>query len=226
MIIAAVSDLHQRYRFVKDWPHADVLVVAGDMTCQGTLPEIAMFHETIAATTYRYIIVVAGNHDFGFEQMPTLAIETLIGSQKDRIIYLKDSGITIDGVKFWGSPWQLRYGRYAFNIDTDKELKRYWDMVPADTDVLITHSPPHGLMDMVEEVWWQDGKPVKGQSSQGSKTLRQAVRKLKPQAHIFGHIHEGYGSCKINKTQYVNGALCLRGELNPIQVITIKNNPV
>lgn len=221
MNIACISDMHERYNFVKEWPVADVLVVAGDITVHGTLSELARFANLLRTLLYPYVVVVAGNHDRSFEHCPSTAVETLVGEMKDRVFYLQDSGVEIEGVKFWGSPWQLRYGNYAFNIDRDSELKRYWDMVPTDTNVLVTHSPPAGILDSVEEEWWKDGKPVKVILNRGSDALLKTVKSIKPQAHIFGHIHEGYGTHKEDGTTFVNAALCKRGNLTPIQVIQV-----
>lgn len=42
----------------------------------------------------------------------------------------------------------------------------------------------------------------------GSETLAQEVlNRVKPLYHIFGHIHEGYGTLKKDKITFINAAL-------------------
>jgi len=90
--------------------------------------------------------------------------------------------VIIEGVKFYGSPWQPRFFDWAFNLDRGEEIKKKWDLIPMDTDVLITHGPPYGILDLTHE-----GEKV------GCEELMKAVLRVQPKIHIFGHIHEAYG---------------------------------
>jgi hypothetical protein len=112
-------------------------------------------------------------------------------------IYLQDSGVDIDGIKFWGSPWQPEFYNWAFNLPRGPELARVWAQIPNDTDVLITHGPPYGVLDEIYH-----GKRV------GCQDLSDALERVKPKVHVFGHIHEGYGVLEQNGTTYVNASLC------------------
>lgn len=102
------------------------------------------------------------------------------------MIYLEDEGVTLDGVKFWGSPvtpifedWAFMHGSATISTYWD-----YWDAILDDTDVLITHGPAHSVLDAV----LPDGEQI------GCPRLRQALEtRLHPKLHVFGHIHEGYG---------------------------------
>jgi Icc-related predicted phosphoesterase len=120
---------------------------------------------------------VAGNHDVCFDLESALARSLL----DKNIIYLQDDGVEIDGIKFYGSPWQLLFMNWAFNLP-ENELCKKFERIPEGVDILITHSPPYGILDSVN-----DRKYL------GSKSLLKRVQKVKPRDHIFGHIHDSYG---------------------------------
>ena len=80
---------------------------------------------------------------------------TLCGQSADRIrarlphaIYLQDQSVLIEGLKVYGSPWsgKRRSAATAF-VTPFPELGKYWVLIPTDTDLLITHSPPHRILD-------------------------------------------------------------------------------
>ena len=79
-----------------------------------------------------------------FQESPALAREILSNA-----LYLEDSGIEIDGVRFWGSPWTPNFMDWAFMLDRDELLYQKWKAIPEHTDVLITHGPPKGIGDLV-----------------------------------------------------------------------------
>jgi Icc-related predicted phosphoesterase len=109
--------------------------------------------------------------------------------------------VTIDGLNFWGSPITPNFfeAYWAFNRSRGEIISRYWDMIPQITDVLITHGPPHDIMDLVP-----DGKKV------GCEELRLKVDYDLPRLklHVFGHIHDGYGKRKIDNKTFVNASIC------------------
>jgi Icc-related predicted phosphoesterase len=74
-----------------------------------------------------------------------------------------------------------------------------WGSLPEKVDVLITHQPPFGIRDAI-------CKPVYPGASVGCRRLREAVEKLEPKLHIFGHIHESHGDEVIGKTHFYNVA--------------------
>ncbi len=106
-----------------------------------------LFYLTIGLRICRtdYKIFVAGNHDWLFETnnrfRPKFADKT--------IIYLQDSSVEIEGLKIYGSPWQPRFFDWAFNLNRGAELAEKWKLIPDDTDILITHGPPNGILDEV-----------------------------------------------------------------------------
>ena len=89
-----------------------------------------------------------------------------------------------------------------FNVDRGEKIRRKWEQIPDDTDVLITHGPPHGILDMVSDMWSGKAEAV------GCEELLPIVQRIKPRAHIFGHIHAGYGQLTQGGIQYVNASNC------------------
>ena len=158
----------------------DVVICAGDFCNSGELNDVIAFNRWFSKLPCKHKILIAGNHDVCFEKEPALA-RSLLG--KD-VVYLQDEGIDIDGIKFYGSPWQLPFMDWAFNLPED-DLFRKFERIPAGVDVLITHSPPYGIL---------DGIPSK--KNLGSTALLNKVRAIKPRHHIFGHVHHGYGELK------------------------------
>jgi Icc-related predicted phosphoesterase len=202
MKLVCISDTHEMHGEIKELPEGDILIHAGDFTGRGSVPAIGKFNNWLGTIKHRYknILVVAGNHDKLFESDPALAKSILTNAT-----YLQDSGIEIDGVKFWGSPWTNIFSNWSF-MDIDSRLKQYWDMIPNDTNVLITHGPPNGFMDEVmdfigSKCEWE-GRHT------GSLELLKAIERVKPKVHIFGHIHEGYGTFNYGSIKLVNASTC------------------
>lgn len=192
MQIVAVSDTHGKHRDLKI-PDGDVLIHAGDVTRGGTKEQVVDFLEWFAVQRHTHKIFVAGNHDFFFEQADSVMISSVI---PDGIVYLNDSSIEINGVKFWGSPITPWFNNWAFNRNRGSEIKKHWELIPNDTDVLITHGPPFGILD--ETVY---GKRT------GCEELLLRVYYVKPKFHIFGHIHEDHGSFTKGETSFVNASV-------------------
>jgi Icc-related predicted phosphoesterase len=195
--IVAISDTHALHRHLSI-PDGDILVHAGDITRKGDLSELADFNQWLGSLPYQYKIVIAGNHDFCFEEQPEIARSTL-----SNCIYLQDEAITISGIKFYGSPWQPWYHDWAFNLKRKEELREKWERIPDDIKILVTHAPPYQIGDRLRE-----GLPSNGGECVGCEELAIAVKKIKPMIHIFGHIHEGYGIIDTENTKFVNASSC------------------
>lgn len=178
MIIDCISDLHG---YFPELDGGDLLIVVGDLTANDIGKQYENFNTWLLDQEYTRKIIIAGNHD-GFMTDIYTARLVCMGAE-----YLYDSGTEFEGLKIWGSPWTLKFPRMnpkcmAFTVDTEEQLKEKWDMIPDDIDILITHSPPHGILDKCPN------------GNVGSKSLSQNIEKLKPKLHVFGHIHECGGS--------------------------------
>src|SRR5208337_4538692 len=200
MKICAISDTHGQHATLDGhMPDADVLVHSGDLTSMGKLSQWqdAAAWLDAQADRYEHVIAIAGNHDFIAEAFMTEDREKEMREKLfPRVHYLRDSGVTLNGKYFFGSPWSPRFYDGAFNADRGLTIKRYWDMIPMYTNVLVTHGPPMGILDKV------------GYEHVGCKDLRDAtVFRPSLAAHIFGHIHCAHGQAQIDGTQYINASV-------------------
>jgi len=182
MRLVLLSDTHGKHWQVNA-PEGDVLIHAGDMTMAGEPDVTADFDLWLGKQPHKKKFVIAGNHDRNFFHDPVHA-EALITNAT----YLRDTGIEYGGVKFWGSPWSPEFGGDFWVFQTKRKVEReqIWKHIPHDVDVLITHAPPRGICD----------KTVAG-SLVGDYELRETIRGRHPKVHVFGHIHEAYGSLEM-----------------------------
>jgi Icc-related predicted phosphoesterase len=191
--ICIISDTHNMHKQLV-LPDADMIIHCGDATSMGYEYELRNFFKWYSKLSqYKYKIFIAGNHDMLFENIPTLAK----GLVPDNVIYLEDSGVEIDGFNFYGSPVQKPFGNWAFNREEEK-LALHWEAIPDNTDVLITHGPPFGIMD-----WSNHSKSAEGSPS----LLYEVLNRIMPKVHCFGHMHEYYGTEIINETTFINAAM-------------------
>lgn len=212
--IICISDTHglhhnMKYNVVNfiDKNKSNYLIHAGDCTNMGSESNIKEFvHWFQNLKGFDNKIFVAGNHDWGFEwKHPWLYnyINEENLSQSD-CVYLEDDTFTIEDpefskpIKFYGSPWQPVFFNWAFNVPRD-QLYKYWEKIPTDVDILITHGPPQGIGDM----------NLEGENC-GCASLTSYSEKIKPVLHISGHIHEGYSVNQINGITYINASICTR----------------
>lgn len=190
--ILFLSDSHTfHHEIPKDWlVEADAICHSGDVSLKGTEKEIKDFLEWYSGLNYKYKIMICGNHDWLFETNPGLVKNIM----PDNIIYLQDSGVEIEGIKFWGSPVQPWFNNWAFNRNRGENIKKHWDLIPLDTNILLTHGPLHGILDMTLE----------GDLT-GCKDLLNKVGELK-KLKVFscGHIHEARGAY-----EFADGMLCI-----------------
>lgn len=196
MTIVAISDTHGSHWGIKV-PEADCLIHAGDFSSHGRLPDTLDFLKWFNTHPHPHKIFIAGNHDWLPEKDPGL-FQTLL-KQYPELTYLQDTSVVLDGLKVYGSPIQPTFYNWAFNRDRGEEIKRYWDMIPENTDVLITHGPPHGICDEAYRVGFNITEHV------GCKDLFDATLRIAPKLHLFGHIHySGQTSYIAPKTTYAN----------------------
>lgn len=187
MKIVFISDTHGAHERV-DLPDADVLVHCGDFTNLGRSEEIAVFNEWLGRQNHDVKIVVPGNHDLAFQSKLIRSKQLL--SQADHV--LVDESVVISGIKFFGSPRTPQFGNWAFMYDRSNPP---WKVIPADTDVLITHGPAYDILDQAS-----------GGRRCGCEALTKAVERIKPKVHAFGHIHESRGVQQLGETLRVNAA--------------------
>jgi predicted phosphodiesterase len=189
-------------------PPGDVLLHCGDF-CRdgGSLEQIQKFNEFLQMQPYAVKIVISGNHDFCFDPDSLEELKAYYELSRDysaidprsalsAAYYLEDEGMAVAGYNFWGSPWVPQYSASAFSIpESSRRLIDKRSMIPTETDVLMTHGPPYGILDYT----------LKGANA-GCRVLREHLARVRPLVHCFGHIHERYGSRRTNDTLYINAA--------------------
>lgn len=191
--IVCLSDTHN-FNEIIAVPDGDILIHAGDATVRGTQYEVEAFLSWYSALRHKYKIFVAGNHDWLYETNNRLA---RLLTANFNIKYLQDSSLEIGNLNIYGSPWQPRFYDWAFNLNRGREMAEKWKMIPKDTDILITHGPAFKILD----------KTPTGDSA-GCEELRKIVEKLRPKAHIFGHIHHSYGTTDEFGVKFINASIC------------------
>jgi len=189
--LVCISDIHGATDF--HVPDGDILIIAGDVCGYGTVSELAIFDEFLSTLSHPCKLLVAGNHDWPFANPTGPEAKDLVRNA----IYLQDRGFDYYGVRFWGSPWQPWFLNWAFNLPRGAALEAVWQKIPDDTDVLITHTPPYGILDETYRA-----KHV------GCEALSDALVRVRPALHVFGHIHESYGLQESDGTIFVNASLC------------------
>jgi Icc-related predicted phosphoesterase len=201
MKICFISDTHeQESRFEKDFiSQSDVLIHCGDITHQGSTQSIGRFIEWFSNQPATHKILIAGNHDLTLDigkSFPYVIDDLKEQFKKNNINYLYNSELVIDGVKFYGTPIQPYFCNWAFNVNDISKREMYYEQIPEDTDVLITHSAPHNILDLT----------IYGDIT-GCVALRNRIEKIKPKISCFGHIHEAYGEIVVDGTQFINAAI-------------------
>ena len=212
MKVVCLSDTHDRHADLTV-PDGDLLVHAGDFTGHGERDAIERFDAWLGTLPHAEKIVIAGNHDFLFERSPREARALITNA-----VYLEDEAhTTTSGLRVWGSPWQPWFFDWAFNLRRGAPLKAKWDLIPEGTDLLVTHGPPMGIGDEIVS------RILRNKEHVGCADLLEAVERLKPRLHVFGHIHEGHGVTVRGATTFVNASSCDRAyrPVNPPIVVDL-----
>ena len=186
MKLVCISDTHGKHRQL-DLPPGDVLIHAGDWTGGQDIAfvETEDFLSWFEDQPHEHKILIAGNHEVTVERQYKFFTELL--ESYPSITYLHNSETVINGIKFYGSPYSNEFYNWAF-MEHEFKLQDIWDMIPDDTNVLITHGPAYGCNDRVNNHHGAD--PHVGSQSLHYRKL-ELGNSLK--AHISGHIHEAYG---------------------------------
>lgn len=181
MKILHLSDTHGCHHRLRNLPEADVLVHSGDFTMNGSEQEALDFLNWLCDLPYAHKIFICGNHD-------DCLYRANIDGLDANVHYLCNSGIEIDGVKFYGVPL------FMGDCITDRQSKNYAH-IPLDTDVVITHSPAYGILDFDDNI------------NYGDEQLLSVVESIQPKAHLFGHIHAQHGILTKDDIIISNGAI-------------------
>jgi Icc-related predicted phosphoesterase len=214
--IVCISDTHGKHRDISYLPEGDILVHAGDFTKYGetsAIEDLSRYFELQRSLrNYQEIVCIAGNHDISFHPEyfentwsrryiscePSQARDALQNCR-----YLEDSAARLplennsqQPVVVYGSPWTPAFFQWAFNLQRGEALRQVWSKIPTSTDILVTHGPPQGRGDITLH-----------SGHFGCTDLLQEIQhRVKPRLHIYGHIHEGYGTSFDGHTLFVNAS--------------------
>jgi len=214
MKICFISDTHTYHDAVKIPNGIDILVHCGDNTIYGEDWEMRNFITWFGNQKPKHKIFINGNHEMMVWKrsldkggITKQMVDNHNKYHMTNIHYLEESGVEIEGLKFWGSPYTPEFFDWAYMYSRNGEGKDIWAKIPEDTDILITHGPPETMLDRV--------KPVAHYYSPlgGCPYLLEKVAEVKPKIHAFGHIHHEYGTRrpanpKYAETLFVNASTC------------------
>ncbi len=217
MKIACISDSHTFHDQIIIPKGIDMVIHSGDCSNVKSpllnINEVESFLKWFELLTVKYKVFIAGNHD-------TSVQARLVNPHDYNIIYLEHESITIEGIKIFGSPYTPEFHDWAFNVRRDR-LHEYWQAIPEDTDILVTHGPPKGILDLAYH--------ATGMEYCGDNALLKRVRQIQPKYHIFGHIHNNEdninaGTRTINgiNTTFVNASCVTDGQFSK----GITNQPI
>ncbi len=201
-------------------PKADVLVHTGDFSRRGDESDAREFLKWLESQPHKHRIAVAGNHDrLSFTDPARFA--QLVAEYAPSCHYLCDSGVEIEGVRFHGAPWTPRFLKWYWMAERGEAIQAHWDKIPTDTQVLVTHGPAMGHLDLIMPAMGEVGD-----YHQGCANLRLTIdeRLHKLQAHLFSHLH--YQGCmtKVEKgVTYINAAVVddgysIRGQIQVVEI--------
>ena len=202
MKIVAISDTHTKHKKLVI-PECDVLVCAGDFSWHGTYWETWRFLKWFGEQPAKHKIFISGNHEIGLDATKPESYRGgkhgyvpgahALARKTPGVIYLEDSEVVIDGIKFYGTPWTPFFYDWGFNgsdgptqLEGNRKLVDVYSKIPEDTNVLICHGPAYGILD----------KSLTGDTRCGSVEMRKILESDKLaqlRLYINGHIHEARG---------------------------------
>lgn len=209
MKIWHISDTHTDHRYLHV-PEVDMVVHSGDATNSKESHtngiELTNFLEWFSNLPIKHKIFVSGNHDVVTQRLRYWPKQI----SERGITYLENNGTEIDGLKIWGSPYSPSFGEgWAWNIPRNKS-SLLWSQIPVYTDILITHGPPAGILDL-------SFRKNRLLENCGDTSLASAVMVKNVKVHLFGHIH--------NSGKIVNSGVFKRC-LHDGRIITYSNGSV
>jgi Icc-related predicted phosphoesterase len=200
MKIWAISDTHGMHRRAIVPENIDCVIHSGDSTNYKDLlrneVEFRDFLDWYSKIDVRHKILIAGNHDAWATK---LYLKEMV--EEADIVYLEHESHNVEGISIFGSPYTPNFRDWYFMKDRGK-LDRWWQEIPENTDILVTHGPPQGILDLSRDRF-------NNLEYRGDKSLLRHVNRVKPKYHIFGHLHDfedclNYGIRKIDDITFMN----------------------
>jgi Icc-related predicted phosphoesterase len=211
MKIWHISDTHNLHYQLVIPNNIDMVIHSGDFSDSRDLSintnESLNFLEWYSKLQIPHKLLIGGNHNIALERRH---IDPSLLYNKYGITYMENSSVMIDGLKIWGSPITPSFGiGWAWNIPRGK-IKMVWDTIPDDTDIVVTHGPPKGKLDVVLR---EDGL-----SREGCTSLSNAIKRVGPRLHLSGHLHNNAGIFQPSGeiTRYSNAAVVSNSNMSAV----------
>ena len=210
MRIWHISDTHSHEELLKIPDNIEMVIFSGDESNNknpySNLPEFNEFIVWYSLLPIKHKIFVAGNHS-------SAIAKGLVGKQNftdNGIIYLENNYTDVEGIKIFGSPITPTFNDWYF-MKSRSKMDRLWSLIDDDTDIVVTHGPPKGILDLSEN---REGTL---EQCGDSSLFRHVHLRVKPLLHCFGHIHDfrrciNHGTRKIDSTVYSNGSVVEDGK--------------
>lgn len=216
MKIWFISDTHSLHNQLEIPEDVDMVIHSGDASVYKELlmndGEMRNFVKWFSNLNIKHKLFIPGNHDTSIEAGMTKKADLA----KLGITMLIDESITIEGIKIFGSPYTPSFGHgWAYNSARHK-IQKHWELIERDTDIVVTHGPPKGVLDL-----------TRSNDLAGCKNLLNTIERIQPEIVSFGHIHEEGGrklqDLKFPKTTFLNSAVVDLGYniINNGHIITI-----
>ena len=92
-----------------------------------------------------------------------------------------------------------------------EQIAEVWAQIPDDVDVLITHGPPYGHGDLCPPYRTPQRKVAGCLFNDTPTTEIYTKDRRHPRAHVFGHIHDGFGATQGDEfglLVFINASTC------------------
>jgi hypothetical protein len=170
-------------------------------------PECRAFFEWFCGLPIKTKFFVPGNHSTAFEQ------GLVTPDDYPSVHFLIHEAAVWDGWNLFGTPYTPLFFNWAY-MKARPDLDAVWATIPEQTDILLSHGPPKGILDVTRD--WRSKEPI----HVGSKSLtRHVLERIKPKLHAFGHLHDepeinNFGIVERGGVKFVNCSCCnLSGQL-------------
>jgi len=215
MKIWHISDTHGYHDLLTVPEGIDLVIHSGDASNQ-RLPHLNIFEymkflDWFSNLNIEHKIFIAGNHDSSIESGAVLKSDFT----DKNITYLENDFTVINSLVIWGSPYSPNFNNWSFMKNRSK-LHKIWQQIPDNTDIVVTHTPPKGVLDISEN-------RQRELEFCGCNALKKRIMVLNPVLHLFGHIHNtkdiiNAGTMKLSvlDTVFSNGSVVTDGKFGKL----------